>query len=253
MLAMLAAAGCAKREEARFYELIDHKGHLFKVGAKEAFTGVGGMEVEISRGKFHGELTEWHPNGRKAHEAEYRQGKKHGAEVFWFENGQKQFEGRFSEDQQDGRSVHWFDNGQKERRANYQAGMLNGEEMNWHRNGKVMLGATWQNGKLVEAKCFDTMGNLTGEVKEGNGKVYSYWPNGDKRSDDTFVKGVRHGTSLFWHDNGQLGKQAPYQAGKLEGEEYHWHANGRWKWQALYQKGRLVAKRAWTPEGKPIK
>ena len=58
MLAMLAAAGCAKREEARFYELIDHKGHLFKVGAKEAFTGVGvkehgngqrGMEVEISR------------------------------------------------------------------------------------------------------------------------------------------------------------------------------------------------------------
>jgi antitoxin component YwqK of YwqJK toxin-antitoxin module len=67
------------------------------------------------------------------------------------------------------------------------------------------------------------------------------------------VKGVREGKALFWHANGQLGRQAKYKAGALVDQEYHWYENGQWKWQALYKEGKVVAQRAWTREGKLLK
>jgi antitoxin component YwqK of YwqJK toxin-antitoxin module len=70
----------------------------------------------------------------------------------------------------------------------------------------------------------------------------TYHPNGQLRSEHTYVGGVPHGAWKWWHQNGQLGSERSYVGGVRHGMDKLWRQNGDIEDFWLYNQGEQVAK-----------
>ena len=58
------------------------------------------------------------------------------------------------------------------------------------------------------------------------GKAVEFYKNGTKKSEETYVKGLRDGFCKTWFENGKPESQKAYKANKLQGTATAWHQNG---------------------------
>tara|TARA_Y100000588_G_scaffold70727_1_gene72548 strand:+ start:169 stop:933 length:765 start_codon:yes stop_codon:yes gene_type:complete len=215
-------------DTVNLYELVQQEGRW-------VMPGRDGVDIP-----FTGTAVSHHPNDRIHQRTQFRGGRKHGRESFWHPNGRLQFQGTYTNGLLDGSSTHWHDNDQKKREANHRQGAPDGLEHQWYRNGQTMLEATWDQGRLKQAASYRDNGEKTGVVEQGNGKIYSYYPNGDKMTEDTYVNGVREGPALYWHANGRMGRHVNYANGQPHGEGTQWKADGKILRRETWDRGRLV-------------
>jgi antitoxin component YwqK of YwqJK toxin-antitoxin module len=69
-----------------------------------------------------------------------------------------------------------------------------------------------------------------------------YHPNGELRSEHTYVDGKRHGMVKYWFHSGELSYEYPYVDGKRHGMMKSWrHRDGDIVEFCLYNQGELVA------------
>lgn len=232
LFAVLLITACSRHDSegntVNLYELVQQQGRWVlskQEGVDVPFTGIA-----ISH----------HPNGRVNQRTQFRSGRKHGRESFWHPNGRLQFQGTYANGILEGLATHWHDNGQKRREVTQRNGQPDGSEHRWHRNSKAMLEASWKQGRLFQAISYRDNGEKTGVVEKGNGKLYSYYPNGDKKTEDTYGNGVREGPALYWHENGRMARHVNYANGLRHGEGTQWHANGKIQRQEIWDQGRLM-------------
>jgi antitoxin component YwqK of YwqJK toxin-antitoxin module len=69
----------------------------------------------------------------------------------------------------------------------------------------------------------------------------AYWSDGQLRSEQLYVDGMRHGLTKWWYSNGQLDSEVPYADGMPHGMEKWWHRDGDIECFRLWNQGEQVA------------
>jgi len=67
---------------------------------------------------------------------------------------------------------------------------------------------------------------LRGSNTPFTGKAVETYKNGNKKSEENFVNGLKDGFVKTWFENGKIESQKPYKANKLEGTVIAWYPNG---------------------------
>lgn len=80
---------------------------------------VGGVLVQLQRGKPHGLYISWYPNGQIAEKGTARNGKRNGLWTRWHENGQKYEKGTYKNDEKYGLWIRWDEDGEEVSRETY--------------------------------------------------------------------------------------------------------------------------------------
>ena len=218
--------------------------------------GQKNVEANYKDGKLDGFCMQWHKNGQKMEEANYKDGKREGLMTSWHPNGQKDSEQTHKDGKQDGPSIGWFENGKKRVEVNYKDGQQQGIRRNWYENGKKKSEYTFKQGKLITATAWKINGErcIETDVVEGDGvgvfygndgvekgqstykagsKVsmafYVYHPNGQKRSETFYSKGMFDGPKTYtsWNENGEKSSEMNYLGNKKHGSHTFWNTNGK--------------------------
>lgn len=77
------------------------------------------------------------------------------------------------------------------------------------------------NGQLSSVYTVDAKTKL-----QMQGRLFSYWPNGQVRTQADFDKGVYVGEYLEWHNNGIPAKRLQYASGRESGVQRGWRVDG---------------------------
>ncbi len=70
-----------------------------------------------------------------------------------------------------------------------------------------------------------------------NGVIVEWYENGIKKSETTFVNGVKNGYSYSWFPNGQLKRECWYMDDRMHNSFRSWYENGKLKVVGNYFKG----------------
>lgn len=72
------------------------------------------------------------------------------------------------------------------------------------------------------------------------GVVYELWPNGETRSEVSYLDGIQEGLARDWYDSGALESEATYKDGSLHGRMAEWNLDGMMQLEATYELGVLL-------------
>ena len=82
-----------------------------------------------------------------------------------------------------------------------------------------------------------------------NGQLISYYPNGKRKSIQTYQDGVLHGLDMEWHDNDSLMHSIGYKQGKYDGELKTYYKSGKLKRKELYKEGEQQYGKCYAEDG----
>ncbi len=129
-------------------------------------------------------------------------------------------------------------------------------------NGKpeTVEGYVDESGKFIEHGTFTvwTDDKKTAKYREGrmldgkrHGLVTTYFPDGKKLGELTWVHGKTHGIEHDWHKNGRLFFEAHHVQGAMHGWQRQWHDNGVLEEENVWLRGKAqgVALR-WFKDGR---
>lgn len=80
------------------------------------------------------------------------------------------------------------------------------------------------------------------DIEQCKYMIRYYYENGQKRCEEEWKNGQRHGKLIDWHKNGQKWHEAEYQNGQLHGKNAGWNRNGEKRWEVEFEYGKLIKK-----------
>mgnify|MGYP001334389047 CR=1 FL=1 len=221
--------------------------YYWKVGDKKS------LEFTEVNGKRNGIQTRWYEDGRVMKKTKFsngsgvdtvyhlsntennkptifnitsfKNGKLHGLSKSWYQDGTIMYETQFVE----GNGVFkWYDEEKKLR------------ELIIHKDGNVFI-QIYDNDQLVQEgnKFYDEEGSIENYL-ENKGKlgVWKTWyENGEKKSEENYLKGEKVGLQKYWFDNGYLKFEENIKEGKKDGLFKEWWNNGQLKLKGNYING----------------
>ncbi|NML64167.1 TonB family protein [Hymenobacter sp. RP-2-7] len=119
------------------------------------------------------------------------------------------------------------------------------------------LGAAALPSALRVTSAVDSTGECTEVLSWGTAAalVRTFYPTGQLHEYLPFAQlalGVRHGISSTWYATGQAERLEPYERGRREGELLLFYENGQLKRQARYQAGLEQSSRCYDGQGQPV-
>ena len=75
--------------------------------------------------------------------------------------------------------------------------------------------------------------------KDGNGKLFHYYPNGSVRERIQFANGKYHGRLQGFSEQGRVARESFYQDGRMHGKSQRFYENGLKQAEAYYYHGRI--------------
>src|SRR5712671_6215974 len=150
--------------------------------------------------------------------------------------------------------IYYHPNGKIEKELEYKNGQRNGVYKRYSEDGQLGSVIYYKEDIPVSYSYPDKNGQLVAPIKltAGNGKVITWYANGNKSTEFEFAEGKMNGTYHVYHSNGKLfyeatdeyditkGKTAEYYPdGSLRSEyNYYWdNADGPYK--EYYNNGKL--------------
>ena len=82
------------------------------------------------------------------------------------------------------------------------------------------------------------------ETDPYTGAINSYYTNGQKASEESYVDGKKQGKSRGWHENGQRKLEILYVDGKEQGPAITWDETGQEQLEINYVDGKVVQESA---------
>ena len=137
----------------------------------------------------------------------------------------------------------YYDNGKvfEEERYTNNGHVLHGEKTTWHRNGKRWQVLNYSNG-VLDGTCtsWDEEGRelASCEIRNGTGVLKEFHGNGKLISEETYLKGKKHGNHRRWYDDGSLFADTQYVNNEFEGWARSYHPNGQIRSESTYSKGK---------------
>jgi antitoxin component YwqK of YwqJK toxin-antitoxin module len=160
--------------------------------------------------------------------SQYKDGKQHGIAISFDQSGNKIRQLRIVPLMvRDGPFVEWHQNGRKKREGNYEEGSFHGFQTKWYENGQKQFQENWNEGQIWDAVAWKPNGEKCSRtnLKNGNGVLFFYFENGNKKTEEKRKNGKLDGTWRSWHENGQRSLERSIENGKLMSFT-HWKASG---------------------------
>ncbi|WP_075341304.1 toxin-antitoxin system YwqK family antitoxin [Tenacibaculum agarivorans] len=199
-------------------------GNLYKIESHKDFkTGVRSVYV-----KKHGVFKLYNENGTQIlKEGSYKGGEKEGVwktyekgrlkSVITYVDGEKM--GAFE-------NYDYYENGQKE-------SVVKG--IRFEDNRKNTTTYYYENGKVKEVGNYLFFYNDR-QNSGKNGEWKSFYDNGKKKSQESYVKGKREGKFVHYYNDGKIKSKETYAKGKKSGECIYYYDNGKVESQGNYIK-----------------
>ena len=174
------------------------------------------------------------------------------------ENGQKAQEGTVIAGYPDGPYKIWYENGQLQSKGNYKKGKLEGVVTFWDEAGNFLETQKFENGVLVDKSTTppDTLSdesddNLTTELENFEDTNLqedsadkeikeTFYENGQKKTEKSYINEELNGTSTLWYENGQKKVVINYKDGQRHGLLTRWDENGNTERTLTYSNGKIV-------------
>ena len=107
----------------------------------------------------------------------------------------------------------------------------------------------FMNDKKWNGKGYDAKGNKTYELKNGKGKIWEYYKNGNKEFEGDYLNGERNGKGKEYYENGKLKFEGKYSYGKRRtGKEYY--ENGKLEFEGEYFHNERLRGKEYDLDGK---
>lgn len=84
-----------------------------------------------------------------------------------------------------------------------------------------------------------------------NGRVRTYYTNGNLESERFFPNGIPDGTFITYHYNGMINDSSVWVKGIITGTSKSWHSNGYLSDSVVYNKDALAVQVSWFDNGMP--
>ena len=141
---------------------------------------------------------------------------------------------------------------------NYVDGVRNGEDNMYHGNGQIAVNHFYKNGQIVDGTYVDLDSN--GEkmgvfiYKNGklNGKAFTYYENGQLRSEGNWENEERHGYWKEYYESGQLRSEGNWKNEERHGYWKEYYESGQLKSERNYKDGYRLLSKCWEEDGNEI-
>jgi uncharacterized protein len=183
------------------------------------------------KGLLDGSYTEYHPNGKKIVEGQYKMDQREGKWMFYTEEGWKWKEENFVNDKLTGTVYHYYPDGGVEREFEYRDNVRNGITKRYSEDGQLVSVFHYRNDVVTGYSYNGKNGQLVPVIAlpGGNGKVQTFFSNGNKSSEMQFEAGQLVGEMLVYHSNGKPYYRSPEQYSSTEGTIREYYMNGNIK------------------------
>jgi antitoxin component YwqK of YwqJK toxin-antitoxin module len=120
-------------------------------------------------------------------------------------------EGDFTRDRETGRWVYWYENGNKMMEGDFNEGVRAGKWSYYYEKGNL-------NSEIMHKDSFSLMINYwdpAGKqcVREGNGRIETFYENGQKGSAGNVHEGLNEGPWSYWRPDGKLREEGSFAKG----------------------------------------
>jgi antitoxin component YwqK of YwqJK toxin-antitoxin module len=173
------------------------------------------------------EVVSLHDNGQKDQESVYEYFEKV-QDLFWYDTGEKRVALNYVYGVLDN-GVFFHKNGLKNSEGKYKNSKKDGVWTSWDENGIKYLETTYVNGLKTKISSFS--GN---EVN-----IKNYYEDGQEKFRGKWIEGKKHGSLMWWHENGEISAIEQYKDGVLDGKAIQKYPNGQTKQYVEYINGKM--------------
>ena len=186
-----------------------------------------------------------------------------------YENSQTKIKGEFKEGKIDGEFTKWYQNGQVEINLIFKDGRPTnaGKVTAWDQHGQQQINGEFFLKRLdsilfkfiyIDNEVYEIVKYKNNEkfsityfgYYKKEGQLYieetrfkkdfkrTYWfENGQKRSEENYKNGKKHGKHIVWYENGQIKEEINFIDDITEGKWTTWYENGQMKEEKTYKDG----------------
>lgn len=202
--------------------------------------------VTYRRGERHGLWQRYHRGGALAGQAEMRRGR--GVWHGLHENGKPSEKGGYVGEKRDGEWTFWRSDGSLHSRGSFRAGKKHGPWTAYHEPGsdEATSRPTTSHPSRAAAKPRPAWrGAFSAGHRSGE---WTYWrKDGSREKRGHFASGgKRVGRWRWWHENGKLAREGHFRANKKHGSWVFFDDQGREQIRGAYQDGQRVGRWRWS-------
>jgi antitoxin component YwqK of YwqJK toxin-antitoxin module/Flp pilus assembly protein TadD len=181
------------------------------------------------KGLLDSTMRSYYYGGNLATEGTYRFGNKSGTWKHYLENGKLEYTEEYVNGQLHGKEIYYYEDGKIDTETEYYEGDRHGWVKKYDEAGAVIYNVKFEFGVPVAYTYMDKTGKLLPEIEipGGNGKVKTYFPNGNVSAEFEYTDGLWNGSNIMYHANGKIRKQAKEVYNLTEGPYKYFHSNGQ--------------------------
>lgn len=226
---------------------------LYLKGDTKPFTGTaeskwanGNMENvdQYCKGKRDGKSTSYNADGNISSVKNYKDGNYDGEMIYYYDNGKIESKNNYSNGIMDGEAISYSYNGKIYSYSNYKNGKVVGTSIGWYMNGTKSWEYIYNNGKPEKSLRWDTSGNVVDEGyydgKSSFIKAYSWYKNGQKKSEAILINEQMDSTFTVWYESGIIKEIIHYKKGLWDGTWTDYDINGNIISQGEYKNDELI-------------
>lgn len=181
----------------------------------------GGLLDSTLRSYYHG--------GKVSTEGNYKLGNKVGVWKHYLEDGKLDYVENYVDGSLHGKRTYYFENGKPDTETEFDQGNRRGWTKRYDPDGSLLYQMRYDDDVPEAYTYLDKTGKLVPEIPipGGNGKVKSYFANGNVSAEMTFADGKLNGPNTLYYSNGKLRKQSNEDYNQTNGVYKYYFPNGQ--------------------------
>ena len=194
------------------------------------FDGTVQVSKNYNLGLLDGDYTENYYGGKLAAQGKYNLGKKVGTWKYFYPSGQASRQEEFVDGEQNGKAIFYFPDGKPEREVDFRNDMRNGIFKRYSSTGELGYIMYYKDDVPTGYTYNDKNGQPVAviPIKGGNGKVKSFYSNGNPSAEMEFSDGKLNGKYVLYYPNGKLYYQEEKnEYGMTVGKTTEYYPNGQ--------------------------
>ncbi|OSZ78674.1 hypothetical protein CAP35_10615 [Chitinophagaceae bacterium IBVUCB1] len=218
------------------------------------------FEAQLKNGKYEGAYTSYYPDKTIREKGYYKNGNRDSLVLNYFPGGKEAFNGSFSNGNKNGRWIHhdfsgklerdmyfvngdehgkdkMYQNGQLRAEYNMDYDYMEGNQIFYGEEEKIALVYHYDERNLIGYTYEGNDGKLLPLIplKNGTGKVQTYYANGKKAFEASTVENLYDGKVITYFSNGNIAEEKNYVRTELNGAFKRYFPNGKPSYETTYK------------------
>lgn len=172
---------------------------------------------------------DYYYGGKIYTEGQYKMGQKTGTWKYYRKKGTVSFTEEYADGKLNGKKVYFYENGKPDLESFYKDDEREGWAKKYDPTGNLAYQVYYKAGVQMYYSYLDKSGTPVPNIllQSGNGKVKTFYSNGNVAADFEYADGKINGTDKMYHSNGKLWYETNEVYGSSEGEHKMYYSNGQ--------------------------